>query len=257
MDSALFDLNAEIETSHWWFVARRAIMQAVLGSVVPPGRSRKIIDFGCGTGANIAALADEYECVGIDSSAAALEHARERFPHVTYVEGRTPDDLGEIRRGTDAYLLMDVLEHVENDRGLLTELVGSLEPGGYLLVTVPADMRLWSEHDVSHGHFRRYDADGLRTLWRGLPVSEHLVSYFNSRLYPAARVMRALSRRRGRAIGQEGSDLDLPSKPVNALLCRIFAGEAKRLARSVEHPGNHGYRRGVSLIALLQREPAS
>ncbi len=253
MDSALFDLNSEMETSHWWFVARRAITRAVLESVVPPGKAHKIVDFGCGTGANIAALADDYECVGIDSSAAALEHARRRFPHVTYLEGIAPDDLGEARQGTDAYLVMDVLEHVEDDRGLLTELVDSLEPGGYLLVTVPADMRLWTEHDMSHGHFRRYDADSLRELWSRLPVAEVMVSYFNSRLYPIVRVLRALSKKRGRAGGEEGSDLRLPSKPVNAVLRWVLAGEAKRLVRVMRGEASP-YRRGVSLVAMLRRE---
>ena len=257
MDSALFDLNSEIETSHWWFVARRAIMRAVLESVVPPGQAHKIVEVGCGTGANIAALVDDYECVGIDPSEAAIEHARKRFPQVSYLEGAAPADLGEGRGRVDAYLVMDVLEHTKDDRGLVTELVESLDPGGYFLITVPADMRLWTEHDVTHGHFRRYDRDSLRALWYDLPVSEHLVSYFNSRLYPAVRLMRAVSKKRGRAMGREGSDLKVPSKPVNALLRSMFAGEAKRLVRSVGRPPKRGYRRGVSMIALLRREPGS
>ncbi len=252
MDPALFDLNAEIEQSHWWFSARRDIVRAVLERVMPP-ESRLVIDVGCGTGANVAALTDRYECVGIDPSAAAVRHAHRRFPDVEFLDGIAPEGLGDLATRADTFLLMDVLEHVEDHRGLLTELVKVLRPGGNILITVPADMRLWTEHDVSHGHYRRYDPEMLRSVWDGLPVTERLLSYYNSRLFPIVRAVRAVSRRRGYAGGEEGSDLSMPMRPVNAVLRRIFIGERRRVLGAIDAPGT-GYRRGVSLIAVLRRE---
>ena len=252
MDPALFDLNAEIEQSHWWFSARRQITGALLERVMPD--SGMVIDIGCGTGANIASLVDRHECVGIDPSEVAVEHARQRFPEVTFLHGVALEGLGDHVDRADAFLLMDVLEHVEDDRGLLTEVVESLRPGGHILITVPADMRLWSEHDVSHGHYRRYDPEMLRAVWDGLPLTELLVSPFNSRLYPIVRMLRALSKRRGHAGGEEGSDLSMPIRPANAVLRRIFRGESRRLVRALDR-GTPGYRRGVSLIAVLRRLP--
>ncbi len=83
------------------------------------------------------------------------------------------------------------------------------------------------------------------------------MSYFNSRLYPAARIVRALNRKRGGTAGEGGSDLRLPSKPLNSLLRSVFAGEARRLVRTARRPGKRAYRRGVSLIALLRRDSVS
>jgi SAM-dependent methyltransferase len=252
VDPALFDLNAEIEQAHWWFSARRDIMRSVLDRVMPTDSSL-VIDVGCGTGANIASLADRYECVGIDPSGVAVVHAERRFPDVEFRVGVAPQGLDGLAEKADAFLLMDVLEHVEDDRGLLAEMVGALRPGGHIFITVPADMRLWSEHDDSHGHFRRYDPAMLREVWSGLPVTERLVSHFNSRLYPVVRAVRAVSRRRGHAGGEEGSDLSLPMRPVNAVLRWIFRGERRRILRAMDTP-RRGYRHGVSLVAVLRRE---
>ena len=228
-------------------------MRSVLIQAIPL-ESKVVVDVGCGTGANIASLADQYECVGIDPSEVAVEHARRRFPDVTFLHGLGLEGLGDLAARTDAFLLMDVLEHVEDDRKLLTEVVDSLRPGGHILITVPANMRLWSEHDVSHGHYRRYDPEMLRAVWEDLPVTELLVSHFNSRLYPIVRMLRVLSKRRGHAGGEEGSDLSMPLRPANAVLRRLFRGESRRLVRALDR-GTPGYRRGVSLVAVLRRLP--
>ena len=55
-----------------------------------------------------------------------------------------------------AYGVFDVLEHIENPSQLLDEMYRTLEPGGYLFVTVPCGQWLWGELDKSLGHFRRY-----------------------------------------------------------------------------------------------------
>ena len=121
-----------------------------------------------------------------------------------------------------------------------------------MFITVPADMSLWTDHDVSHGHYRRYDVESLRRVWEALPVRELGLSPFNARLYPLVRVARTLSRWRGRPAGDAGSDLRLPSRPVNTALHGIFAGERRRLLRNLR--GGRPYRRGVSLVAVLAKE---
>ena len=86
-----FQLHADIEQRHWWFVGRRRILCRLVAEVLPPiAAKRVIVDVGCGTGGNIAALADRYRCVGIDTSAEAIELARQRFPHVRFIAGRAP-----------------------------------------------------------------------------------------------------------------------------------------------------------------------
>ena len=150
-------------------------------------------------------------------------------------------------------MLTDVLEHVSDDYAMFSELFAAASPGCLFLITVPADESLWSEHDESFGHYRRYDLARLAGVWDGLPATTLMISYFNSRLLPVVRCVRALSRRRGHAGGQAGTDFRMPAGPLNSLLASIFAGEANRLA-AVLHGRKAAYRAGVSLAALVRRE---
>ena len=64
MKSEQYALHASIEERHWWFLARRTIMRRLVERIAPAPR-QAIVDLGCGTGANIAALADAHACVGV------------------------------------------------------------------------------------------------------------------------------------------------------------------------------------------------
>jgi len=257
MQTEQFQLHADIEQKHWWFVGRRRIMCRLIAEVLPPSPDATIVDIGCGTGANLAALADRYHCVGIDTSAKAVELAAERFPDVQFVAGYAPDDLGELAAQARLFMLMDVLEHVADDFTMLSKLVSVAVPGSYLLLTVPADQSLWSEHDESFGHFRRYDRERFEQLWADLPVSTLLVSYFNTRLLPVIRMIRSWNQRRGRTNGRAGTDFWLPPRPINCSLKNVFAGESRRLAGLLHDPKRGAYTSGASLVALLRREEGS
>jgi SAM-dependent methyltransferase len=256
MQSAQFQLHAEIEERHWWFVARRRILRALVGEILPPSRETTVIDVGCGTGANLASLAADYRCIGIDTSPEAIRLAKQRFSAVQFIQGFAPADLGELINEARLMLLMDVLEHVPDDFRLFSSISAAVQPGTYLLVTVPADQRLWTGHDESFGHYRRYDRERLTRLWDGLPLKPLLVSHFNSRLYPLIKAVRTVNRWRGDVAGVAGTDFKLPARPLNQLLESTFAGEASRLRKSL-HGRRGGYRKGVSLIALLRREPGT
>ena len=255
MQSAQFELHARIEDRHWWFVARRRIMRTLIGQVLPPSKETTIVDVGCGTGANIASLADDYRCVGIDTSRQAIDSARARFPQVKFIHGYAPADLEHIAADARMFLLMDVLEHVPDDFQVLSQLLAAATPGAHFLITVPADLSLWSEHDESFGHYRRYDDTRLRRAWEGLPVKVLLTSHYNTRLRPLIKLIRTVSRLRGHAAGASGTDFNVPASPINRALENLFAGESRRLVDVLHGQRERGYRRGVSLIALLQREP--
>jgi SAM-dependent methyltransferase len=253
MQSPQFQMNSEIELRHWWFVARRRILTTIIGRVLPPSPESMVIDVGCGTGGNIAALAQRYACVGIDPSQEAVALARARFPLVRFIAGTAPEDLGELICQARLLLATDVLEHVPDDFWLFSRLLAAVSPGAYVLLTVPAGPSLWSPHDASHGHYRRYDLPRFRRLWEGLPATPLLVSHFNRRLYPLVRLVRMVSRWRGKASGQAGTDFKIPAAPLNRLLTTIFAGESRRLVRRLDGRGP-AYAAGVSLLALLRRE---
>jgi SAM-dependent methyltransferase len=212
---------------------------------------------GCGTGGNIAGLAGAYRCLGIDSSAEAIQWARQRFPQVEFICGHAPNDLGPKIAQARLVLMMDVLEHVPDDFAVFSQLAAATVPGTQFLITVPADNALWSEHDQSFGHYRRYDRRRLEMLWAGLPVTPRLVSYFNCRLYWLIRLIRERNRLRGGTAGRAGTDFWMPHAWINRRLESIFAGESRRLVDVLTSRRRRGYGRGASLIAILRREAGS
>lgn len=253
MHSEQFQLHADIEERHWWFLGRRRILSRLAAEVLPSSPQTMVVDIGCGTGGNIAAMAHRYQCVGIDTSEEAIDLARRRFPQVRFIAGHAPRDLGDLAGQAHLFLLTDVLEHVADDYAMLSELLAAANPGAYFLLTVPADESLWSQHDESFGHYRRYDSPRLEGVWAGLPVKTLLLSYFNSRLLPVVRLVRAWNRWRGHASGRAGTDFWLPNRPANAILTATLAGEAKRLIAALRGR-QRGYRAGASLVALLRRD---
>ncbi|MGQ0645135.1 MAG: class I SAM-dependent methyltransferase [Elusimicrobiota bacterium] len=252
MKAPQFQAQAALEESHWWHRGKKRILTGLIQRLVPPSRENLVVDVGCGTGANAAALAEDYRVIGIDESEEALRPARERYPRVTFLRGEAPEDLGGAAREARAFLMSDVLEHVRDDAGWLARLARAASPGAYFLLTVPADMSLWSAHDVSLGHHRRYDAASFQNLWSGLPFSTLLVSHYNARLYPAVKLVRAFNRRRGAAAGRAGTDVGPVPKFLNRPLEEIFAGEEKRLAAALSGRAP-AYARGVSLLAVLRK----
>ncbi len=243
-----FAAHARVEEHHWWFTARRTILLRLLAAVAEPGAA--VADIGCGTGGNAAAVAAAgHPVLGLDASPEAVAHATARFPMAAFrLSGQAMEAAPHLAAGGVA-LLTDVLEHVADDRALLSDVVGALPVGGHLILTVPADPMLWSAHDTAFGHHRRYDREMLAALVGEQPVTVRLLSPFNSRLRPLV----ALRRRWGRATSSPGGDLDMPVGPFNQVLHRIFASEAAPLVAALDR-GTAPFRRGVSLIAVLRRQ---
>lgn len=256
MDAQLFVTHAQMEDAHWWFLARRQILGAVLEACVPPGKGKLLIDIGCGTGGNAAAFADRYSVIGVEPAEAAVSLARIRFPQIDFVSGAAPEDVLAEARLADVFVLSDVLEHIENDGAIIERLLAVAKDGALFLATVPANQELWTEHDVSHGHFRRYSLESFAALWRDVPVSTRLLSYFNSRLYPVVYGLRRLHQWRNNQAAHNATDLALPLAPVNRALRMVFAGEAKHIVKHIGR-GTSAYSRGVSIIGLFQKESLS
>ncbi len=247
-----FQVHAALEDRHWWFLGRRAIVRAILERLLP-SREALIVDAGCGTGGNTAMFAQTWRCIGIDPIQEAIVAARGRYPGVDFRVGTAPDDVRQDIVAADAVLLLDVLEHVEDDFALVSHILSTMKPGAYLLLLVPADLALWGPHDRGFEHYRRYDASRLRLLWQRLPTTELLLSPCNSRLYWPVRFARAFTRLMGRSLGASDTDVSLPPRTLNTVLRNLFASETSRLLRVLEgraRPFTHG----VSLLAVLRRE---
>jgi SAM-dependent methyltransferase len=244
-------LHQELDAHHWWFRARRRILLDLIAELLPKDKTTLVVDVGCGAGATTVAIDERYACIGVDASAEVIGAARARFPKTKFQVADSAAVAYELAKDARLILMADVLEHVADDREFLSEWVSAASPGGWFLITVPADPGLWSVHDKSHGHHRRYTRTMLTDLWRHLPVSLRFLSHFNSRLYPIVRAVRA--RRKTTALRSPSHDLRLPIGPINRALEAIFYGESGRLLTALRHGESGPYWRGVSLAAVIRK----
>lgn len=157
MDAELINTEKGIEDSYWWFVGRRAIIDSILRRFVKHVHSA--VDIGCGSGRNMLLLSQYCDRVmGLDRSPAALELAAAHGFPVRQADAHSiPLD----ESSADLLCAFDVLEHLDDDMCALSQFHRVLQPGGLLLVTVPAYRFLWSEHDEALMHRRRYAASEL------------------------------------------------------------------------------------------------
>ncbi len=253
MKSILYTRHRDVEDAHWWFVGRRKIFLDVIREVMRPSPGDLVVDVGCGTGGNVAALTGQYRCLGMDHSELAIDYARRKYPDCEFMLGDTLTGMSEVTDETALYTLTDVLEHIEDDRTFLAQVVAQARRGAHILITVPANPVLWSALDEEAGHFRRYETETLAALWSDLPVDVRFISYFNSRLYPLIWLARALGRWLPLFDGKRGSDLNIPPAPVNCCLSTVFAGETRRITALLNDGGGKPYTKGVSIVALLRR----
>jgi hypothetical protein len=206
-------LLAQIEHSRNFFWHR--LRWRALLFHLPRDRSFTVVDVGAGAGL----LGDQLSRL--------LPAARYGFVEpIESLERRLVDRFGTAANfrerdrfeGVGYVTLMDVVEHIEDDRGFLAELTGKLEPGARLVITVPALTSLWSGWDVALGHFRRYDKPSLRRAVAGLPLREIESSYLHPEMLPLAWV-RKLRRPAGGAVADaEEARFPDPPRLVNDLL---------------------------------------
>ena len=239
MDRAYTAAHIEEDRRHWYFRGRLAVLLRVLEHVLP-SPPRRLLELGCGTGNVLQALRRFGETVGV-----------ERDPELRAVgqaagldirEGALPDDVPIDDAWADAVLLLDVIEHLDDDHAGLRAARRMLRPGGVMLITVPAYPWLWSGHDVALGHRRRYTAGTLRSVVAATGLSLAHVGYFNTALFPAIAGVRLMKR----AVGGRAHDLHRPAEIVNRALARVFALERYL----VLHPGLPF---GSSVLAVARR----
>ena len=227
MDRAAYTSMSEQEGDHWWFVARRAIIDSLIRSHVPLPDDARILEAGCGTGGNLALLAAHgaLDALEYDPQARALAAARGIARRVE--PGMLPDAIGFGDTSYDMIALLDVLEHVDDDVGSLRALGGRLAQGGRILLTVPAVPWLWSDHDALHHHKRRYTHERLVAVAQEAGLAVQASGYFNTLLFPLA-----VAQRMTHQLFRREAALDARPAPwLNRGLERIFAAERHLLGR--------------------------
>jgi hypothetical protein len=119
-------------------------------------------------------------------------------------------------------VMMDVLEHVENDTALLNEIKKRAVGENHFFITVPAFMTLWSGHDVYLGHYRRYTKATMKKLLQESSFQQSSTYYIYGSIFPAVWLARRLKDSKTKS---RQSDMKPIGNKVNALLKIICSFE--------------------------------
>lgn len=212
---------ARVERDHWYYVGKRALVQAWIARVRPLGRRDVLLDCGAGTGRFAAELDARCRVLVLDDHDAALQLLRARFPAdqvLALADDRIPLTDGSV----DCVTALDVLEHVPDDRAVVRDFHRVLKPGGVAVITVPASMALWSDWDEALHHFRRYDRRGLVALFDPGQWELVHVNYTNVVLYPAVWLVRRWRRWFPARPGAARAEDRVPHHWINGVLHALF-----------------------------------
>jgi 2-polyprenyl-3-methyl-5-hydroxy-6-metoxy-1,4-benzoquinol methylase len=176
MDPKYGERYRDLFEKHWWWRARSRLILDVLRRLQPAQGWKTILDVGCGDGLFFPELSHFGEVGGVE-------------PFEELVSCNNPDrsriyigPFDETFRPGKRYgliLMLDVLEHIEDAIGALRHAIDLLEPDGRLVITVPAFMALWTNHDVINHHFVRYTKSSFHQLARqaGFRIREERYLY--------------------------------------------------------------------------------
>ena len=242
------------EDKHAWFAGRtRAILKYLDAEVGPPvpGKVRKILDIGSGAGNMAHHLAQYGQVFGLDYNRRPLPVAQQRGLPVMQGSG---NELPFCDNTFDLVALLDTVEHIPDELGVLYECTRVIKPRGKLIVTVPAFMWLWSYNDEINAHQRRYTAPELQQKLELCGLRVKRISYNNFFLFPAIAGIRVLRPYnpglKSPHLDQEPDvyqvDMEPIPEPANTVLHGVGWLEAEILAR-----GHLPF--GTSVIAIAEK----
>ncbi len=242
-DAKLFELVETVEPRHFWFQARSDLILSAFRSFMPRGGPRRVLELGCGRGGVLSRLVGEgIAAEGADLFREALQRCRAHLSVPLWrVDARHLPFVAEF----DAVGLFDCLEHIEDEKAVLSGVYRSLRPGGIVVITVPALPGLWSELDVLSHHQRRYTKPLLMDAVSHAGFEVLKISYFNALLLPALWLQRRVFGRLS-PLERERA-LRVPPRVINATLYRLLSVERWFIERQ------HNLAVGASLLAIARR----
>jgi len=143
----------QLYENHWWFRMRERWVLQVLRQNCPANGWGSILDVGCGDGLLFDRLMEFGDVEGIEASREIVDPANPQFQKIHIGPF---DDSFRPGKQYSLILLLDVLEHIPDPGAALRRCESLLQPGGSLVITVPAFNVVWTNHDVLNHHMTRY-----------------------------------------------------------------------------------------------------
>jgi SAM-dependent methyltransferase len=212
-----------VEQSHWWYTGRRRIIASFVEEICRrvTDRRPRILDVGCGTGANLLMLSEYGDAEGVDVSEDAIAFCRERG--LDKVKLGAAEELPYDDGTFDLVTALDVVEHMDDDLAGLKEMRRVLRPGGRVLLFVPTFMFLWGLQDVVSNHRRRYRLPQLTRVLEEAGFEIERTTYANITFFLPILLVRKLMRLTGIKTETENS-INVPA--LNGIFGRVFGAES-------------------------------
>jgi 2-polyprenyl-3-methyl-5-hydroxy-6-metoxy-1,4-benzoquinol methylase len=155
------------------------------GRLVRRELGQRVVEVGCGLGNFTGMLLDREAIVALDAEPECIERIMARYPNQPNLSAFVCDagqahfpDLSEFH--PDTCVCLNVLEHIEDDRQALRNMASVLDPGGVIVLIVPAFEALYGAIDRNLGHYRRYGFGSLRRLVAAAGLRVRKAHYMNS-----------------------------------------------------------------------------
>lgn len=233
------DYQSGYRKNHFWFRAKNNLINALLLRANLSPQS-KILNIGGGTGNDLKIINDFGDVYMIDNSEETIG-----LVNTKYCREKKLADARQIpyaNRFFDTVVIFDVLEHIEEDRQVINEIIRVLKPNGKLIFTVPAFGFLFSNHDKALGHYRRYNKREIKKLLERLSIQE--IGFWNFILSPLvfSRFIRAKK--------YQTSKLDFQTLPslIDQLFFQVINLETWLIKKGVKFPF------GVSLYGIYVKK---
>jgi len=244
MQQHTYAIMDEAEGSHWWFVGRRAILEGFLKQIIQNPKSKiqnpKILDVGCGTGANLQMLAHFGEAEGVDISEDALEFCRRKG---LKVQKGLAETLPFDEETYNVVTALDVIEHLDDDIAGLKEMFRVLKTGGKALIFVPAFMWLWGVQDDVSNHRIRYTKKQIVERLETAGFTVVRATYANWTFFAPILAGRTLMRLTGIRPESE-NNVNVPA--LNGVFGKLFGAERIWLK-------NFNFPFGVSIVIIAKK----
>ena len=259
MQQHTYAIMDEVEGSHWWFVGRRAILETFLRQIVNRFESRlqaassnvgpakagtqnavRILDVGCGTGANLEMLSQFGEAEGVDVSDDALEFCRRKG---LKAQKGLAETLPYADETFDLTTALDVVEHLDDDIAGLREMHRVTKKGGYSLIFVPAFMWLWGVQDDISNHRIRYTRKQIVDRVEKADYKVERATYANWTFFAPILAGRTLMKLTGI---KPASENNVNISALNGVFGKLFSSERLWLK-------NFDFPFGVSIVLVAKR----
>jgi SAM-dependent methyltransferase len=228
----LLRATARAEAAHFWFRGFRAFVTPLLRQATVGRSNARLLDCGCGTGANLELLGQFGRAYGFDLTSSGLQFGREagraRLARASMAAIPFPSNAFDVVTSFDVFFALPA----DVERQSAAEMYRVVRPGGFAVVNVAATESLRGDHSVLSHEVRRYSRASLTHLLTSAGFVIERITYSNATLFVPMYVMRAVQRRRG-LMPEERADRDIrvPAWPLNAMACGVLWLESLWLRR--------------------------